>query len=83
MYRFLNSFDFKIIKRPIKKLYTIIRDNTIVFYLNKFGCTTTAQAYNYLTTSTNDIIILGVCAKLGITSIQSKYIILIILSFLL
>lgn len=84
MFRCLSVFGSnKRIFKPIIKLYTIIRDNTVVYFLNKLGCPIMAKTYNYITTEATDTIILAIGSKVGITSISSKYILLIIFSFLL
>lgn len=72
-----------ILLKPGRKFYQLIRDNWIVTYLNSVGFTSSANFYNWVTTETSDVIILSLATKLGITSVESKYIILVICSFLL
>jgi hypothetical protein len=70
------------IKKTIKKSYSLLRDSVIVDILNKMNWTNTAFAYNWLTTSTQDSIVLSLAGQLGISSVQSKYLILLIISFI-
>jgi hypothetical protein len=70
------------IKKTIKKSYSLLRDSVIVDILNKFNFSNTAMAYNWLTTSTQDSIVLSLAGQLGISSVQSKYLILLIISFI-
>lgn len=84
MFRCLSVFGSnKWILKPVLKLYTIIRDNTVVYYLNKLGCPILAKSYSWMTTEASDTIILAVGAKVGLSSISSKYILLLVFSFLL
>lgn len=67
----------------ISKAYRLARDNVIVHYLNAMQLSTMASAYNWLTTETIDVVIMSLTAKFGITGIQTKYLVIIIMAFII
>ena len=67
----------------LKKTATIVRDNTIIYALNKIGWFNTAGVYNYLTTESLDTAVFLLCSKLGVHAISHKYLILLILTFII
>lgn len=69
--------------KVIHKGYTLIRDNSIVYLLNKYGCVSLAQMFNWATTETSDVVVLLVINKLGVTSVEAKYLALLIVAFIL
>jgi hypothetical protein len=69
--------------RVAHKGYTLIRDNSIMYVLNKYGCISLANMFNWATTETSDIVVLLVINKLGVTSIEAKYLALLIVAFIL
>lgn len=66
-----------------KKAYTILRDNSIVSLLQHLHMPLMANGYNWLTTETLDTVVFTVTTKLGVTSISNKYLIILIITFLL
>lgn len=66
----------------MKKGYQLFRDNTIVTQLYKCGFPLGAKAYNWLTTETTDTVVFFIAGKIGISSISTKYIILLIIAFI-
>lgn len=66
-----------------KKIYTTLRDNSIVALLQHLHLPVFAQGYNWFTTSTSDVVIFMTLAKMGIKTIEAKYLTIIIISFLL
>jgi len=61
----------------------MVRDNSIVYLLNYYGWNNTANAVNWLTTETSDIVILMLAGKIGITSIEGKMLAILIISFII
>lgn len=60
-----------------------MRDNTIVYTLNKMGWFQSANIYNYLSTESVDTAVFMLCGKLGVHTISNKYLILLILTFII
>lgn len=78
----MDSYIFRHTWKSIKKGIALFRDNMIITQLNKCGFPLTAKAYNWLTTETLDTAILFLAGKIGLSTISSKYIILVIIAFL-
>lgn len=70
-------------KNVFKKGFSIFRDNSIVYLLNKIGWFQTGNAYNWLTTETIDSVVFLMCSKIGIHSIEAKYLIILIFTFII
>jgi hypothetical protein len=68
--------------KTISKAFSTIRDNSIYYVLSEHGFKQSAAIFQWATTNTSDIAIFAIASKLGITSIQSKYLILLIVTFL-
>jgi hypothetical protein len=69
--------------KVIHKGYTLMRDNSIVYLLDKYGCVSLANVFNWATTETSDVVVFLVMTKMGIKSIEAKYLALLIVSFIL
>jgi hypothetical protein len=69
--------------RMCKKAYTTFRDNSIVSLLQHLHLPFFANSYSWLTTETLDTVVFTLTTNLGVTSINTKYIILFIITFLL
>lgn len=69
--------------KTFRKGLSLARDNFIVDILNKMQWSQSAFAYNWLTTSTQDVIIFALASHIGVTTIQSKYLILLIITFII
>jgi hypothetical protein len=54
-----------------------------MYVLNKYGCVSLANMFNWATTETSDVVVLLVISKLGVTSIEAKYLALLIVAFIL
>ena len=67
----------------LKKIYTTLRDNSIVSLLQHLHLPFFANSYSWLTTETLDTVVFTLTTNLGVTSINTKYIILFIITFLL
>lgn len=70
-------------RKVFKTGFRLFRDNSVVQLLNYYGLNFMANSYNWLTTDSQQVLVMTLCAKMGITTIQSKYLILLIISFLL
>lgn len=69
-------------KKLFGKGFSIMRDTGIYTLLNMYGLKDAAYIFQWATTSTHDVVVFTIASKLGITSIQSKYLILLIIAFL-
>jgi len=69
--------------RTFRKMYRTFRDNSIVSLFEYLHMHSIAESYGWLTTETIDVIVFALTAKLSITSIETKYIILFVITFLL
>lgn len=66
-----------------RKTLSLVRDNSIVYLLQKYGYLQLANVFNWATTETSDVVVFMVMAKMGVKSVEAKYIALIIVSFIL
>lgn len=55
----------------------------IIYLLNKFNYTNSADVYGWITTETIDTVVFSLCTKIGIHGLSDKYIILLILTFII
>jgi hypothetical protein len=66
-----------------RKGYTTIRDNAVVYLFNHLGWFQTANIYSWITTEMVDTLSLVVAGKIGATTIEGKFLILLIITFII